>query len=625
MPRWQFNVNVNVNVTVLPPMRRGDESSSTSPVVAQPQEDALPTRLAILYRFEGQETRRLIRTWWDRPTLAPDELRALVVADGALGIGEPFQLRIWDEHFQAWFVPDEILLVRGLRSVPASGAVSSVSYAVDVLLERPALTPALTGQGVAYLHQLPGWPSALPIVTSPPLAHLAASASGVAASHMQQPPPFLVAREQQSHSQHTDSSSLNEQQAHYTRSLIGSEPGRDGRPFLGSSDGDTPLGFECPPSHALPKGLRPAVPAETPLANGGFPAGAGGNGRSCSGVGAVPPLLAEPEFSSGRDFSTYPTPPLVHMSSSLSHVHGYGGAQEPLQLALLHAAPLVWRHEGRLAPLDHQSLSLDFKAEVRAMWDMLGRTKKQVSVRFDVASSAFLGEALAMRPAALHLVCHADYDPHKRRSGASEEDSFFVGLEDAEGALDPLSLHRLRALLVPALVRSTRLVFVSACHSQPAAEAFVDAGVPHVIAVRTRLKVLDDAAALFAPSCASVPISALSTALSTRTRSVAASRDRCRERASRYRVREWRTLTSPHSLATRASNSSTYSAPSSSFAFVASALPSQPPRDASRRTSFSLSPRPRAISRTIWAKLEASIDCVAFWWARDGVVSLSGA
>ena len=133
------------------------------------------------------------------------------------------------------------------------------------------------------------------------------------------------------------------------------------------------------------------------------------------------------------------------------------------------------------------------------------------------------------------------------------------------------------------------------------------------------------AAALFAPSCASVPISALSTALSTRTRSVAASRDRCRERASRYRVREWRALTSPHSLATRASNSSTYSAPSSSFAFVASALPSQPPRDASRRTSFSLSPRPRAISRTIWAKLEASIDCVAFWWARDGVVSLSGA
>ena len=172
-------------------MQRGDDIASTSPV-AQPQVDALPTRLAILYRFEGQETRRLIRTWWDRPTLAPDELRALVVADGALGIGEPFQLRIWDEHFQAWFVPDEILLVRGLRSVPASGAVSSVSYAVDVLLEpqRPALTPALTGQGVAYLHQLPpSWPSASPIATSAPHAWLAASASAAAPASASAPSP----------------------------------------------------------------------------------------------------------------------------------------------------------------------------------------------------------------------------------------------------------------------------------------------------------------------------------------------------------------------------------------------------------------------------------------------------
>ena len=80
---------------------------------------------------------------------------------------------------------------------------------------------------------------------------------------------------------------------------------------------------------------------------------------------------------------------------------------------------------------------------------------------------------------ALHLVCHADYDPYKRAAGVSEEDAFFLGLEDAEGALDQLSLQRLNALLGSSLVRSTRLVFISACHSQPAAEAFVAAGVPH--------------------------------------------------------------------------------------------------------------------------------------------------
>jgi len=169
-----------------------------------------------------------------------------------------------------------------------------------------------------------------------------------------------------------------------------------------------------------------------------------------------------------------------------------------LELALLHAAPLVWKHENKLAPLDHQSLSLDFKSEVKAFFYVPGPTEKQVRVRFDVASSAALGEVLAVKPVALHLVCHADYDPFKMQSGQSESASFFLGLEDAEGALDQLSLQRLKALLASSIVRSTRLVFISACHSEPAAEAFVAAGVPHVVAVRSGVKVLDDAAALFA-------------------------------------------------------------------------------------------------------------------------------
>ena len=84
------------------------------------------------------------------------------------------------------------------------------------------------------------------------------------------------------------------------------------------------------------------------------------------------------------------------------------------------------------------------------------------------------------------------------RACAQEENSFFLGLEDSEGALDQLSLQRLKALLASSVVRSTRLVFISACHSEPAAKAFVDAGVPHVVAVRSGVKVLDDAAALFA-------------------------------------------------------------------------------------------------------------------------------
>ena len=55
-------------------------------------------------------------------------------------------------------------------------------------------------------------------------------------------------------------------------------------------------------------------------------------------------------------------------------------------------------------PLDHQSLAIDFKTEVKALWDILNRTERQVTVRFDVASSSTLGELLALKPVALHLV-----------------------------------------------------------------------------------------------------------------------------------------------------------------------------------------------------------------------------
>ena len=84
-------------------------------------------------------------------------------------------------------------------------------------------------------------------------------------------------------------------------------------------------------------------------------------------------------------------------------------------------------------------------------------------------------------------MCHGDFDPNKLRQGLAEEQAFFLGLEDAEGA-SPLVAQRLKALLTSSVVRSTRLVFISACYSQLAAEAFVEA-VLHVAAVRRSVKV----------------------------------------------------------------------------------------------------------------------------------------
>ena len=60
-----------------------------------------------------------------------------------------------------------------------------------------------------------------------------------------------------------------------------------------------------------------------------------------------------------------------------------------------------------LAPLDHASVTLDFKGEVKALVDMLHRAQKGLSMRFDVATTEKLSEMLSLRPTILHLVCHA--------------------------------------------------------------------------------------------------------------------------------------------------------------------------------------------------------------------------
>ncbi len=207
------------------------------------------------------------------------------------------------------------------------------------------------------------------------------------------------------------------------------------------------------------------------------------------------------EAPSNRAPSFFSPPPLSH-GASLKAGMAYEMPPPPqpaLELVLLHAAPLVWRQGRMLMPLDHQSFSLDFKGEAKSLNELLSRAGKRVTLRYDVASASSLAEVLALDPVILHLVCHGDMDEKRLADGASAESAFFLGFEDAEGALDQLFLPRLHALLSPQnFLRGTKLVFVSACYSQPAAEVFLAYGVPHCVGVRADARVLDDAAAVFA-------------------------------------------------------------------------------------------------------------------------------
>ena len=99
---------------------------------------------------------------------------------------------------------------------------------------------------------------------------------------------------------------------------------------------------------------------------------------------------------------------------------------------------------------------------------------------------------LSLRPTILHLVCHAEYDLRKIQlmTGGNPHppEAFFLGFEDGDGALDQLSLQRLQRGLARGLLRHTKLVFASACHSQPAAEVRVRARVRVRVRVRFGLR-----------------------------------------------------------------------------------------------------------------------------------------
>jgi len=80
------------------------------------------------------------------------------------------------------------------------------------------------------------------------------------------------------------------------------------------------------------------------------------------------------------------------------------------------------------------------------------------------------------------------------------EDALILEKEDDIGVGMHAPFHRLKELCkvgAQDTVNNVQLLFVSACHSKKTGEAFVLAGVPHVIAVKTTTAIADIAASKF--------------------------------------------------------------------------------------------------------------------------------
>lgn len=111
--------------------------------------------------------------------------------------------------------------------------------------------------------------------------------------------------------------------------------------------------------------------------------------------------------------------------------------------------------------------------------------------RVPLVSSCSVFTPLASLPVSRATGCRALHFTGHGKPG-------YVTFEDECACMYLLNAQGLRELFsVGGGAQGVKFVFVSACHSQDVGNAFVAAGVPHVVAVRSSDEVLDDASLLF--------------------------------------------------------------------------------------------------------------------------------
>ena len=202
-----------------------------------------------------------------------------------------------------------------------------------------------------------------------------------------------------------------------------------------------------------------------------------------------------------------------------------GDSGEPKQrptIGVLFSAPLAYVNP-RTQQL-HEMETLDFEHERDLLWHSFRKASRDISLRIEYATTETLRQMVTLGCRAIHYSGH----------GSREALSF----EDGRGGCHPVRVELLRRLFsagngededdastIPGVVQSdseewsstsshstrsipgkksasssVQFVFVSACHSRQAGEAFVKAGVPHVVCVNIDSKLLDRAAQVFTSS-----------------------------------------------------------------------------------------------------------------------------
>ncbi|NET05099.1 MAG: SUMF1/EgtB/PvdO family nonheme iron enzyme [Symploca sp. SIO2B6] len=155
------------------------------------------------------------------------------------------------------------------------------------------------------------------------------------------------------------------------------------------------------------------------------------------------------------------------------------------QIVILFSAPLLTED---LLPVENLSI----KKEIEAIADVLKEISQPIAVEIvvKVATSKTIQDVLSNRvkPLIIHFIGH----------GMREGEGTALVLENEVGITRSFSEEELEIALSKHQQAPCQLALLNACHSEKLAQAFVEAGVSHVIAVNAEDKILDVAARCFA-------------------------------------------------------------------------------------------------------------------------------
>ncbi|MEH2241656.1 SUMF1/EgtB/PvdO family nonheme iron enzyme [Nostoc sp.] len=154
------------------------------------------------------------------------------------------------------------------------------------------------------------------------------------------------------------------------------------------------------------------------------------------------------------------------------------------QILILFSAPLLTEE---LLPVENLSLQEEIDAIALVLEDISHPIAVEIVVK--VATSQTLQDVLSHRvkPLIIHFIGH----------GMRDRDSTALVLEDEVGITRSFSEEELAIALSNQNQPPCQLALLNACHSEKLAQAFIKAGVSHVIAVNAEDKILDVAARCF--------------------------------------------------------------------------------------------------------------------------------